>query len=771
MLPTDNAGLVNYLRLRARGEPAKGTLRQLIDTLHSKTPAARQQACADLVAIGTPAVPLLRDVACEPDAPAPLLARRCLKAIKADGGTLTIAAIGLFAKRRPADMAGVLMDYLPHAENESVLGALTDALTEVAYDAKGAADPSVVKALSDKHPLRRATAVTAMAQGNWTRYQSEVRKLLLDPAPSVRLRAALVLAEGGDVEAITALISLLGEIADEPTREQIEDLLNDLAGELAPKVRPGIDKKTRLLERDAWAKWWGDTAKTGLLDELKKRTVSDDAADKARGLIAKLADEDFDVRQKAQKDLIQLGVVILPLLKREAKTNSDAEVRSGVSRCVATIEELKEKEKSADLMPTIARLIAMRKPPGAAEAILAYLPLVDDDELFDALQEALNAVAFSKGKAQPAILKALTDKSALRRAAAATSLCAESPADHVELVRTLLKDPEPSVRLKAALALARARDAAGVPTLISLVAEPQLKVAQPAEEYLNKLASATKPKDLPAGEGSDARKKRCKAWSVWWEANKSKVAMIAPNDRPRRAAAKRVRGYTLLVLTDQNTITELGADGKPLWTVTGLKRPVDVEVLPGRGVLVAERFQVTERTFKGQILWQKEVPQPCNVQRLRNGNTFIACADRLIEVNRAGVEVLKIPVQEGGVASARKLQNGKFAAYAHGQLIQFDRKGRQLKTVGTPSGAGCIEVLDNGHIISAFPGAGECIEYDTDGKEVGRLNVAGASHGFRLRNGHTLVNIEGRKFLELDKNWKQIKQTDLKAPASRVKGR
>ena len=36
----------------------------------------------------------------------------------------------------------------------------------------------------------------------------------------------------------------------------------------------------------------------------------------------------------------------------------------------------------------------------------------------------------------------------------------------------------------------------------------------------------------------------------------------------------------------------------------------------------------------------------------------------------------------------------------------------------------------------------------------------GRSHGFRLPNGHTLVTAEGTKYIELDKNWKPIKETD-----------
>ena len=53
-------GWSHFFHLRARGEPAQGTLDQLIENLAGSAPEARQQACADLVAIGTPALPRLR---------------------------------------------------------------------------------------------------------------------------------------------------------------------------------------------------------------------------------------------------------------------------------------------------------------------------------------------------------------------------------------------------------------------------------------------------------------------------------------------------------------------------------------------------------------------------------------------------------------------------------------------------------------------------------------------------------------------------------------
>ena len=87
-LPTDNAGLVQFLGLRARGEPAQGTLDQLIESLAGSTPEARFEACADLVAIGTPALPRLRALVREGGKSADV-AQRCLASIESDRGTLT----------------------------------------------------------------------------------------------------------------------------------------------------------------------------------------------------------------------------------------------------------------------------------------------------------------------------------------------------------------------------------------------------------------------------------------------------------------------------------------------------------------------------------------------------------------------------------------------------------------------------------------------------------------------------------------------------------
>jgi hypothetical protein len=64
---------------------------------------------------------------------------------------------------------------------------------------------------------------------------------------------------------------------------------------------------------------------------------------------------------------------------------------------------------------------------------------------------------------------------------------------------------------------------------------------------------------------------------------------------------------------------------------------------------------------------------------------------------------------------------------------------------------------------------GNCTEFDQDGNEINHFDAQGASHAFRLPNGHTLVTISGTKYVELDKNWQQIKETPLTGDVFRVK--
>src|SRR5262245_26228316 len=68
-LPTDTAGLLEFFRLRAKGEVSAEKLNTLLEQLDDKSAVVRQKAIAELLAIGPPAIPLLRAAARDGDNP------------------------------------------------------------------------------------------------------------------------------------------------------------------------------------------------------------------------------------------------------------------------------------------------------------------------------------------------------------------------------------------------------------------------------------------------------------------------------------------------------------------------------------------------------------------------------------------------------------------------------------------------------------------------------------------------------------------------------
>ena len=245
----------------------------------------------------------------------------------------------LHAHRGTANAASILLAYLPHAENDHVLQEVVEGLKTVAHDETGKVAPALIGAMGADHPLRRAPAdPLVLNDGDVAQHREALRKLLLDIAPSVRLRAATVLAKVDDPQAVETLITLLPEVGDRESRVAIEGFLNDLAGALAPKVKVGDDEPTLLQARDTWRQWWSETAGLGFLNELKKRTLNDVDPVKAQDLIKKLGDNTFKVREDAEKDLIRLGVPILPLLRQVFRDPPDLEARARIRACIETIE-------------------------------------------------------------------------------------------------------------------------------------------------------------------------------------------------------------------------------------------------------------------------------------------------------------------------------------------------------------------------------------------------------------------------------------------------
>src|SRR2546425_1219292 len=68
-LSTDGKSLLEFSRLPTKGEVSAEKLGELLDQLEDKAAAKRERACAELVSIGPPAIPLLRQAARDADNP------------------------------------------------------------------------------------------------------------------------------------------------------------------------------------------------------------------------------------------------------------------------------------------------------------------------------------------------------------------------------------------------------------------------------------------------------------------------------------------------------------------------------------------------------------------------------------------------------------------------------------------------------------------------------------------------------------------------------
>jgi hypothetical protein len=155
-----------------------------------------------------------------------------------------------------------------------------------------------------------------------------------------------------------------------------------------------------------------------LVDYLRKHVPPAGNADKIKELIRRLGDDSFDVREKASADLVALGAAAKPALEAAAKNDTDTEVVRRAQECLRKIGD----EGPVGALPAAVRLVALRKPEGAAEVLLSYVGHATDEELTREVQVALAAVAVRDGKPDKVLEQALEDKDPGRRAAAAAAL-------------------------------------------------------------------------------------------------------------------------------------------------------------------------------------------------------------------------------------------------------------------------------------------------------------------------------------------------------------
>jgi HEAT repeat protein len=758
-IPLDTSGrsLLDFFRKRATAGVEKDYLSGLAKQLGDKTLAVHAKATAEIVGFGPLTVPLLRQLVNRVDEEETAnRARKCLEAIEGrNSGSLVQAAVRLLVVRNPPGSAEALLDYLPFANNDTIVQEIETALLTVGQR-EGKPELALSRALRDPVPVRRSIAARVLCQIGGTAGRNAVHPLLKDARPTVRMQAALGLADRYDAEAVPVLIELVAELSPEG-RRQVEAYLTELAGDWAVKTPQGNDAMAGRLRRELWSAWWHSLDGNNLLEEFRSRTLTNDERTHLLERIRKLDDVSADIRAKASEEITSVGPRASALL-RQVISQAHPRLSALCRQCLETIE----RDTRRPLPDVAPRLLTLRRPKGSLEAMLAYVPFAENETLAALLTESLAVVGCTDGKADAALRSALQDEVPARRAAAAVALCKGKASDEMDAVRKLLRDPENVVRMKTALALVERGDKIAMPVLIALLGELSVEQVWEVEDLLLYLAGEKAPNER-VGADAASRKASVTAWGKWWTKEEKTLDLV------KLRGANRDRGLLLVIeqqnpMTGQGRVLELSASGKVRWQIEGLIWPWDAQVCPNGNVLVIEQSQhLRERDRKGKVLWEKMCNNVFSCQRLGNGNIFVLGRNQLLELDSAGKEVFAHNYPQGYILGGWKFPNGHMAFVTYqGQYIKLDSTGKQVKTFHVPfnsqNGVIGAEVLPGDRVLVSL-GSGKVAEYADGGRLVWETTVFGPGFPHRLVNGHTLVPSNNNTvLLELDRNGKVISE-------------
>jgi hypothetical protein len=476
---------------------------------------------------------------------------------------------------------------------------------------------------------------------------------------------------------------------------------------------------------------------------------------RVKELVVQLGDDSFAAREEASRHLLLLGGRVRRELL-EAARHEDPEVRTRASACLRRIDR---EDIGSSVLGAAVRVVGYRAPAGATAYLLDLLPGLEGEAVASSVRLALADLAFRGGTSDTILVEAMSSDLAWKRQAAVAALCRGGASDQLPAMRKLLGDPDKAVRLTAALGLFALHEKEAVTALIDSMDQPHGGDVAVAEDVLLRLAGDKSPQ--LADDGFASRRKYRDEWRAWWKETSAKTDLAALD------AATRPKGFTLVVMLDDNEVLSLDADKKVRWKFSGVEMPLDIEALPGDRVLLAEYKgnRVTERDSKGTVVWEKKIHSPLVAQRLPNGNTFIATPTSLVEFDRDGKEVSSIPPPVGqSIMRARKLPGGDIIVI--GQLgtvrcFRLDRFGKELRSFGVEVGTsgGRIDVTARGELLIPEMYNDRVLVLDRDGKLIRQVGVSQPVSALALPGGKILVtSMQPRenRAVEIDRAGKEV---------------
>ncbi len=249
----DGPALLEYLRRHTLTAAQRQQVRELLPQLGNDDFPVRQKASGGLLTLGPAVVPHLRRALEDPDEEVRERLRAALAVLEpAAQPAVSAAVVRLLRARAPAGAVGVLLAYLPEADNERVEeeAVLTLAMLGIS---EGKVAAPVAEALKDTDPVRRSAAALVLGRSGTRAERVLAQWLLADPHPLVRWRAAQGLLAARERAALPALAALAGE-APLPLAVRADELLALVAGPRAPRAF-GTDATGRRRLRAAWETW------------------------------------------------------------------------------------------------------------------------------------------------------------------------------------------------------------------------------------------------------------------------------------------------------------------------------------------------------------------------------------------------------------------------------------------------------------------------------------------------------------------------------------